>query len=95
MTDDLRTLDLIRDVDVTVTVELGRTRMPLKEVLALTEESLVPLDRQVDELFDVLVNGKLIARGEVVTEGNRFALRIVELAGDSRTPAAAPAEGRR
>ncbi|MFC3098910.1 MULTISPECIES: flagellar motor switch protein FliN [Alteraurantiacibacter] len=89
--DDLRALDLIRDVDVTLTVELGRTRLPLKDVLALGEDSVVPLGRQVDEMFDVLVNGKLIARGEVVTEGNRFALRIVEMAGDARsTP-----EGRR
>lgn len=89
--DDLRALDLIRDVDVTLTVELGRTRLPLKDVLALGEDSVVPLGRQVDEMFDVLVNGKLIARGEVVTEGNRFALRIVEMAGDAR----GTAEGRR
>lgn len=84
MTDNLRGLDLIRDVDVTLTVELGRTRLALKDVLALGEDAIVPLGRQVDELFDVFVNGKLIARGEVVTEGNRFGLRIVELAGDER-----------
>lgn len=89
--DDLRALDLIRDVDVTLTVELGRTRLPLKDVLALGEDSVVPLGKQVDEMFDVLVNGKLIARGEVVTEGNRFALRIVEMAGDARSTT----EGRR
>ena len=89
--DDLRALDLIRDVDVTLTVELGRTRLPLKDVLALGEDSVVPLGRQVDEMFDVLVNGKLIARGEVVAEGNRFALRIVEMAGDAR----GTTEGRR
>jgi len=84
MTDNLRGMDLIRDVDVTLTVELGRTRLALKDVLALGEDSVVPLGRQVDELFDVFVNGKLIARGEVVTEGNRFGLRVVELAGDER-----------
>ena len=84
MTDNLRGLDLIRDVDVTLTVELGRTRLALRDVLALGEDSVVPLGRQVDELFDVFVNGKLIARGEVVTEGNRFGLRIVELAGEDR-----------
>lgn len=89
MTDNLRGLDLIRDVDVTLTVELGRTRLALKDVLALAEDSVVPLSRQVDELFDVFVNGKLIARGEVVTEGNRFALRVVELAGVERQSGAA------
>ena len=76
-------LDLIRDVDVSLTVELGRAKLPLARVLELTEDAVVPLERQVDELFDVLVNGKLIARGEVVADGNRFALRIVELASDS------------
>ncbi|QZH76112.1 MAG: flagellar motor switch protein FliN [Erythrobacter sp.] len=85
MTDNLRALDLIRDVDVALSVELGRTTMALKDVLNLVEDAVVPLDRQVDELLDILVNGKLIARGEVVTEGNRFGLRIVELAGGRST----------
>ncbi len=84
MSDNLRGLDLLRDVDVTLTVELGRARLALKDVLALHEESVVPLLRQVDELFDVFVNGRLIARGEVVTEGNRFGLKIVEMAGEQR-----------
>ena len=84
MSDTMRGLDLLRDVDVTLTVELGRARLALKDVLALGEDSIVPLLRQVDELFDVFVNGRLIARGEVVTEGNRFGLKIVELAGEQR-----------
>lgn len=84
MSDSMRGLDLLRDVDVTLTVELGRARLALKDVLALGEDSIVPLLRQVDELFDVFVNGRLIARGEVVTEGNRFGLKIVELAGEQR-----------
>lgn len=88
MTDNFRGLDLISDVDVAVTVELGRTSMALKDVLGLVENAVVPLDRQVDELLDVYVNGKPIAKGEVVSEGNRFALRIVELAG-SRAQAGA------
>ena len=73
--------DLLKEVDVRLSVELGRTQMKLKDVLALGEESVVMLDRLTDELLDVLVNGKLIARGEIVAEGNRFGLRIVELAG--------------
>ena len=71
---------LIQDIDVRLTVELGRTSMRLRDVLGLGEDSVVMLDRLTDEPLDVMVNGKLIARGEVVAEGNRFGLRIIELA---------------
>ena len=73
--------DLLKEVDVRLSVELGRTDMKLKEVLTLGEDSVVMLDRLTDELLDVMVNGKLIARGEIVAQGNRFGLRIVEMAG--------------
>ncbi|KPH64456.1 flagellar motor switch protein FliN [Novosphingobium aerophilum] len=76
-----RGLDFLRDVDVRLTVELGRTQMKLKDVLALGPESVVVLDRLTDELLDVLVNGKPIARGEVVSHNGRFGLRIVEIVG--------------
>ncbi len=83
---------LIQDIDVRLTVELGRTDMALRDVLALGEESVVMLDRLTDEPLDVKVNGKLIARGEVVAEGNRFGLRIIELVGvDQPSPAAVQA----
>lgn len=85
MTDNLRGLDLIRDVDVSLTVELGRAQIALRDVLELVENSIVPLDRQMDELLDIYVNGKPIAKGEVVTEGGRFALRIVEMVGERRS----------
>lgn len=88
MTIHTRGFDLLREVDVRLSVELGKTDMKLKDVLALGEETVVMLDRLTDELLDVLVNGKLIARGEIVAEGNRFGLRIVEMAGGS-----GPAEG--
>ena len=81
MTLPTRGFDLLKDVDVRVTVELGRTELKLKEVLALGEESVVMLDRLTDELLDVMVNGKLIAKGEIIAENGRFGLRIVELAG--------------
>ena len=86
MTFQSRGLDFLKDVSVRLTVELGRTRMTLQEVLALAEESVVMLDRLTDELLDVMVNGKPIAKGEVVADGNRFALRIVELLGDDGNP---------
>lgn len=80
MTIHTRSFDLLKEVDVRLSVELGKTEMKLKDVLALGEDSVVMLDRLTDELLDVLVNGKRIARGEIVAEGNRFGLRIVELA---------------
>lgn len=94
MTFQPRGFDFLKDVDVRLTVELGRTSMKLKDVLSLSEESVVTLDRMTDELLDVMVNGKLIARGEVVAQGDRFGLRIVELVGTEPdagpTPVPAP-----
>ena len=82
MTLPSRGFDLLKDVVVRLTVELGRTAMKLRDVLALGPDSVVMLDRLTDELLDVMVNGTLIARGEIVADNGRFALRIVELAGD-------------
>ncbi len=70
------------DVTVRLSVELGRTDMPLKEVLGLGEGSVVSLNRLTDELLDVTANGRVVARGEVVAQDGRFALRIVTLVGD-------------
>ena len=78
-----RGFDLLKDVDVRLSVELGRTEMKLRDVLALGEESVVMLDRLTDELLDVMVNGTLIAKGEIVAENGRFGLRIVTLAGSA------------
>lgn len=83
---------LIQDIDVRLTVELGRTDMHLRDILALGEESVVMLDRLIDEPLDVKVNGKLIARGEVVAEGNRFGLRILELVGAEQSAASQATE---
>lgn len=70
------------DVAVRLSVELGRTEMALRDVLMLGEGSTVSLDRLTDELLDVTANGRVIARGEVVAEKGRFALRIVCLVGE-------------
>lgn len=72
-------LGLIGEVMVSLSVELGRTELALRDVLALGEDSVVALDRLTDEPLDVLVNGRPIARAEIVAENGRFALRIVEL----------------
>ena len=60
-------------------VEIGSTHLTLRELLALGESSVIELDRQANELLDVFVNGTLIGRGEVVTVGDRFGVRMTEL----------------
>ncbi len=70
---------LLQDVDVKLTVEIGSTSLTLRELLALSETSVIELDRQSNELLDVLVNGTLIGRGEVVMVGDRFGVRMTEL----------------
>ncbi|WP_353203210.1 flagellar motor switch protein FliN [Sphingomonas sp.] len=70
---------LLQDVDVKLTVEIGSTSLTLRELLALGETSVIELDRQSNELLDVLVNGTLIGRGEVVMVGERFGVRMTEL----------------
>ncbi|MEE4201613.1 FliM/FliN family flagellar motor switch protein [Erythrobacter sp.] len=74
-------LERFGDVSVRLSVELGRASVPLKDVLALGEGSVVMLDRLTDELLDVTANGRIVARGEVIAQDGRFALRIVSLAG--------------
>lgn len=81
MTQFSDSLGLLQDIDVRLTVELGRKQMRLRDVLSLGENSIVELDRLTDDPLDILVNGKLIARGEVVAQGNRFAIRVLELVG--------------
>ncbi len=70
---------LLQDVDVKLTVEIGSTQLTLRELLALGESSVIELDRHANELLDVFVNGTLIGRGEVVTVGERFGVRMTEL----------------
>ena len=70
---------LLQGVDVKLSVEIGSTSLTLRELLALGEQSVIELDRQANELLDVFVNGTLIGRGEVVTVGERFGVRMTEL----------------
>jgi len=73
------TLDLIRDVDLDVQIELGRTHMYLEEVLRLRRGSVVPLDKLAGDPVDIYVNGRLIARGEVLVLNDNFCVRVAEL----------------
>lgn len=74
-------LDAIIDVPLRVTVEVGGARMLVREVLQLNRGSVVPLDRQSGDPADILVNGRLIARGEVTVVEDALAVRVVELIG--------------
>ena len=72
-------LSLVFDVPVEVAVEIGRTTMTIRETLAITPGSIVALDRMAGEPVDLLVNGKRIARGEVVAIDEEFGLRVTEV----------------
>lgn len=71
--------DLLMDVEMDVTAELGRTRMTVRSLLDLEPGSIVELDRMAGSPVDLLVNGRLIARGEVVVVDEEFALRLTEI----------------
>jgi flagellar motor switch protein FliN/FliY len=77
--EQLSGLDLIMDVPLRVTVELGRTRMPIRDVLDLGKGSVVELDKLVGEPVEMLVNGKLIAKGEVVVIDENFGIRVTDI----------------
>jgi flagellar motor switch protein FliN/FliY len=79
-------LDLLRDVNMDVTAQIGSTRMTISELLALNEGAVVELDRAAGAPADLLVNGHLIARGEVVVIDENFALRITEIIADETVP---------
>lgn len=74
-----RGLEMLHGVDMEVTVELGRTRLTVRELLALTPGEVLELDRAAGSPADLLVNGRLIARGEVVVVDEDFGLRITEI----------------
>ncbi|HEU4531759.1 MAG TPA: flagellar motor switch protein FliN [Steroidobacteraceae bacterium] len=72
-------LDLIMDVGVTVALEVGRARITVRELLQLTQGSIIELDRLAGEPLDVLVNGVRVARGEVVVVNEKFGIRLTEV----------------
>lgn len=72
-------LTLIHDIPVKMTVELGRTKMTIKELLRLSQGSVVTLEGLAGEPLDILINGYLIAQGEVVVVSDKFGIRITEI----------------
>jgi len=72
-------LEQLQDMDVEVSVELGRNKLTLDDALSLGEQSLVELDKVVGEPVDIRINGKLFAKGEVVTVSENFGVRLIEI----------------
>jgi len=72
-------IDLILDIPVQLTVELGRTKIPIRHILQLAQGSVVELDGLAGEPMDVLVNGCLIAQGEVVVVNDKFGIRLTDI----------------
>lgn len=76
-------LDMILDIPVQITVELGRTKITIKNLLQLAHGSVVELDAMAGEPMDVLVNGTLIAQGEVVVVNDKFGIRLTDIVNPS------------
>jgi flagellar motor switch protein FliN/FliY len=72
-------LDMILDIPVQLTVELGRTKIPIRQILQLAQGSVVELDGLAGEPLDVLVNGCLVAQGEVVVVNDQFGIRLTDI----------------
>ena len=72
-------LDVILDVPVTLSLEVGRARLPIRNLLQLNQGSVIELDRLAGEPLDVLVNGTLIAHGEVVVVNEKFGIRLTDV----------------
>jgi flagellar motor switch protein FliN/FliY len=76
---DKENLDLVLDVELNVTLRFGERRLPLRDVLELASGSVVELDRQVDEPVELVLDGRVVARGEAVIIDGNYGLRITEV----------------
>ncbi len=72
-------LDLILDIPVTVSIELGRTRLPVEEILQLAQGSVVELEKLAGEPLEILVQGRPIGKGEVVVVNEKFGVRLTDI----------------
>jgi flagellar motor switch protein FliN/FliY len=72
-------IDLILDIPLEISVRLGRAKMPIQELMSLSPGSVIDLDKLSGEPLDILLNGKLVARGEAVVVNDRYGVRLVEI----------------
>lgn len=75
----VQNLDFILDIPLRVTVELGKAKVVVKDLLQMAQGSVIELDKLAGEPLDVYVNGKMVARGEVVTVGEKFGIRLTDI----------------
>ena len=75
----IRDFDLVMDVPVQVTVALGRAKMPIRDLLSLTQGSIIELDIHAGEPLDIMVNGCLVAQGEVVVVNEHYGIRLTDI----------------
>ena len=85
-------IELVKDIQVTLQVELGRTDMLIQDILELTPGKVIELDRLAGEPLDILVNGKLLAKGEVVVVDENFGVRLTSIVEPTAREAAVAAE---
>jgi len=78
-TPDKASLSLLRDVELDLKIDLGRAVMPIEDLMRLRKGSVVPLDKLAGDPVDVFVNGRLVARGEVLVFNDNFCVRVAEL----------------
>lgn len=76
-------MDFILDIPLTVNVEVGRTRLLIRDLLQLGQGSVIELDKLMGEPFEVMVNDKLVARGEIVVVNDRFGVRLTDIISES------------
>lgn len=79
ITNDIKNLDLLLDIYVDLTVELGRTKKQIQDILAMGEGTIIELDKLADEPVDILINKKLVAKGEVIIIDENYGVRITEI----------------
>ncbi|MGA9224859.1 MAG: flagellar motor switch protein FliN, partial [Mesobacillus sp.] len=80
---ETKNLDMLLDIPLQVTVELGRTKRSVKDILELTSGSIIELDKLAGEPVDILVNNRLIAQGEVVVIDENFGVRVTDIISQS------------
>jgi flagellar motor switch protein FliN/FliY len=77
--EQLSNLELIMSVPLEISVEIGKTKRQIKEILEFSQGTIIELDKQAGALVDIIVNGQLIAKGEVVVVNDNFGIRVVEI----------------
>lgn len=77
---DEKSMDFINDVSIAVTIEVGRTQIKIRDLLNLSKDSIIDLNKGADEPVDIYANGKLISRGNIITVNGKYCVRLASIA---------------